>query len=49
MIEQFFQIGENWIDKEQYAFQLGDAILLFSDICTIFIRVCHLFKTETTV
>ena len=27
MIEQFFQIGENWIDKEQYAFQLGDAIL----------------------
>ena len=36
MIEQFFQIGENWIP-------------LFSDICTIFIRVCHLFKTETTV
>ena len=50
MIEQFFQIGENWIDKEQYAFQLGDAILfLCFHICTIFIRVCHLFKTETTV
>lgn len=22
MIEQFFQIGENWIDKEEYLFQL---------------------------
>lgn len=26
MIEQFFQIGENWIDKEEYLFQLIDAI-----------------------
>ena len=47
MIEQFFQIGENWIDKEQYAFQLGDAILFLCFM--IFVRVCHLFKTETTV
>lgn len=39
MIEQFFQIGENWIDKEQYAFQLGDAILF---LCFL-IFVLYLF------
>ena len=30
MIEQFFQIGENWIDKEEYLFQLIDAIYSYS-------------------
>lgn len=38
MIEQFFQIGENWIDKEQYAFQLGDAILFLCFLIFVIVR-----------
>ena len=44
MIEQFFQIGENWIDKEEYLFQLIDAIvfLWFYGMRTVFIRIRRL-------
>ena len=38
MIEQFFQIGENWIDKEEYLFQLIDAIVfLCFMVCVLYL------------
>ena len=42
MIEQFFQIGENWIDKEEYLFQLIDAIVFLCFMRTVFIRIRRL-------
>lgn len=39
MIEQFLQIGQNWIDKEEYVFQLIDAIVF---LCFL-IFVLYLF------
>ena len=40
MIEQFFQIGENWIDKEEYLFQLIDAIVF---LC-LWYAYCYLIR-----
>ena len=52
MIEQFFQIGENWIDKEEYLFQLIDAIVfLCFMVCVLYLFVgnyillCTISKT----
>lgn len=45
MIEQFFQIGENWIDKEEYLFQLIDAIVfLCFMVCVLYLFVFAVYS-----
>ena len=46
MIEQFFQIGENWIDKEEYLFQLIDAIVFLCFMVCVLYLFCLLYTSD---